>query len=87
MIFCFSITFLSWTKFDFFSCAAALKMLEIFEREDLVEQSRVKGEYFKNKFLELQKKYPEIIKDVRGLGLSIGVDLCDKNTTTKNPGL
>ena len=43
-------------------------MLEIFEREDLVEQSRVKGEYFKNKFLELQKKYPEIIKDVRGLG-------------------
>ena len=63
-------------------CAAALKMLEIFEREDLVEQSRVKGEYFKNKFLELQKKYPEIIKDVRGLGLSIGVDLCDKNTTT-----
>ena len=34
-------------------CAAALKMLEIFEREDLVEQSRVKGEYFKNKFLEI----------------------------------
>ena len=51
-------------------CAAALKMLEIFEREDLVEQSRVKGEYFKNKFLELQKKYPEIIKDVRGLQLN-----------------
>ena len=63
-------------------CAAALKMLEIFEREDLVEQSRVKGEYFKNKFLELQKKY-DIIKDVRGLGLSIGVDLPDKDTTTK----
>ncbi|MGM9535585.1 MAG: aminotransferase class III-fold pyridoxal phosphate-dependent enzyme, partial [Intestinibacter sp.] len=63
-------------------CTAALKMLEIFEREGLVEQSRVKGEYFKNKFLELQKKY-DIIKDVRGLGLSIGVDLPDKNTTTK----
>lgn len=63
-------------------CAAALKMLEIFEREDLVNQSKEKGEYFKNKFLELQKKY-DIIKDVRGLGLSIGVDLPDKNTTTK----
>ena len=63
-------------------CTAALKMLEIFEREGLVEQSRVKGEYFKNKFLELQKKY-DIIKDVRGLGLSIGVDLPDKDTTTK----
>ena len=68
---------------DYVSNGYMLKMLEIFEREDLVEQSRVKGEYFKNKFLELQKKYPEIIKDVRGLGLSIGVDLCDKNTTTK----
>lgn len=64
-------------------CTAALKMLEIFEREDLVEQSRVKGEYFKKKFLDLQDKYPEIIKDVRGLGLSIGVDLTDKDTTTK----
>ncbi len=63
-------------------CAAALKMLEIFERDGLVEQSKVKGEYFKNKFLELQKKY-DIIKDVRGLGLSIGVDLTDKITTTK----
>ena len=63
-------------------CVAALKMLEIFERENIVEQSKVKGEYFKNKFLELQKKY-DIIKDVRGLGLSIGVDLIDKDTTTK----
>ncbi|WP_455544291.1 aminotransferase class III-fold pyridoxal phosphate-dependent enzyme [Intestinibacter sp.] len=63
-------------------CAAALKMVEIFERDGLVEQSKVKGEYFKNKFLELQKKY-DIIKDVRGLGLSIGVDLTDKVTTTK----
>lgn len=63
-------------------CVAALKMLEIYERENLVEQSRVKGEYFKNKFLDLQKKY-DIIKDVRGLGLSIGVDLTDKDTCTK----
>ncbi|MBU5334908.1 aminotransferase class III-fold pyridoxal phosphate-dependent enzyme [Intestinibacter bartlettii] len=63
-------------------CVAALKMLEIFERENLVEQSKTKGEYFKNKLLELKNKY-DIIKDVRGLGLSIGVDLDNKISTTK----
>lgn len=63
-------------------CIAALKMLEIFERDNLVEQSRIKGEYFKNKLLYLKSKY-DIIKDVRGLGLSIGVDLSDKISTTK----
>ena len=63
-------------------CVAALKMLEIFERDNLVEQSRIKGEYFKNKLLYLKSKY-DIIKDVRGLGLSIGVDLSDKISTTK----
>lgn len=63
-------------------CAAALKMLEIFERDDLVNKSKEKGVYFKDKLMELQKKY-DVIKDVRGLGLSIGVDLEDKVSTTK----
>ena len=57
-------------------------MLEIFERENLVEKSRIKGDYFKNKLLSLKSKY-SIIKDVRGMGLSIGVDLDNKTSTTK----
>ena len=63
-------------------CVGALKMLEIFERENLVEKSRIKGDYFKNKLLSLKSKY-SIIKDVRGMGLSIGVDLDNKTSTTK----
>jgi acetylornithine aminotransferase len=33
------------------------------------------GNYFKNKLLELKTKYPKVVKDVRGLGLMLGVEL------------
>lgn len=43
-----------------------------------------KGEYLKNKLRQLMNKY-EIIGEVRGLGLSIGVDLVtDRQTMKKN---
>ena len=65
-------------------CAAALKMLEIFEREDLNNRSIEMGEYIKDKFLKLKDKY-EIIGDVRGIGMSIAVDLVtDRESMDKN---
>lgn len=65
-------------------CAASLKMFEIMERENIYEQSTQKGEYLRNKFLELQKKYP-VIGEVRGIGLNMGVDLVtDLETMGKN---
>lgn len=58
------------------ACAAALSVFEIFERENLVENSRVVGEYFMKrlKALAVQKS---IIKEVRGMGLMIGVEFTD----------
>lgn len=64
-------------------CAAALKMIEILERDDIVNKCKEKGEYLINKFRELQIKYPHMIKDIRGVGLSIGVDLPNREITTK----
>lgn len=64
-------------------CVAALKMIEIMKRDNIVNFSKEKGDYLKYKFNELKNKYPNIINDVRGLGLSIGVDLTDKTTATK----
>lgn len=64
-------------------CVAALKMLEIFEKDNIIEQTKEKGSYLINKLNILKEKYPNIIKDVRGLGLSIGVDLPDKSATKK----
>lgn len=60
--------------------AAAYKNIEIIERDGLVENSRVVGEYLHEKLFELMDKYP-VIKDVRGRGLLQGFELEDKDET------
>jgi len=62
-------------------CRSALKNIEIIEREGLVENSRVVGEYLHNKLLELKEKY-DVIKDVRGRGLLQGIEI--EGTTEKD---
>ena len=58
------------------SCAAALAMIECLEKEGLIERSRELGEYTVKRLVELQGKYA-CIRQVRGLGLLIGVELGD----------
>ena len=59
--------------------AAALESTRIIEEENLVENSRLIGEYLLEKLEEL-KKY-DVVGDVRGQGLFCGVELVlDKNT-------
>jgi len=55
-------------------CLVALKFLEIMERENLVEKAAKMGEYFKEKLNSLKQKYP-FIKEIRGKGLMLGVEL------------
>jgi putrescine---pyruvate transaminase len=62
-------------------CAAGLAAIEIVEREDLAENARTVGEYFLQKLLALKDKH-EVIGDVRGKGLMIGVELV-KNRATR----
>lgn len=62
-------------------CAAAIANIEVIEEEKLVERSATLGEQILSHFRELQQKY-ELIGDVRGKGLMIGVDLV-KNRQTK----
>lgn len=57
------------------SCAAALVTIKIMQEDNLAEVSLKQGEYFKGKLTELKNKFPEKIKDVRGLGLFIGVEM------------
>lgn len=54
------------------ACAAALAVLDVFEKEHLVDNARVVGDYFINSLKELQKS-EQHIKEVRGRGLMIGV--------------
>ena len=64
------------------ACAAALAVLDVFEEENLVENARVVGEYLIG---EIRKLKNEKIKDVRGRGLMIGIDLDCPHADVRKP--
>ena len=49
-------------------------MLDVIRDEGLVENSRVTGDYFRHGLRQLMDRH-DIIGDVRGVGLAIGVEL------------
>lgn len=63
--------------------AAALVNMEIIERENLLENVKVQGEYLKGRLNDLMDKYPNI-GQVRGKGLFAGFELV-KDRDTKEP--
>lgn len=65
------------------ACAAALKTIEIMERDDLAGRSCEIGEKVSKRFNEWKEKYP-VIGDVRGLGGMIGLEFV-KDQKTKEP--
>jgi len=54
------------------ACAAALAVLDVMEKEQLVENARTVGEYLTDRIKALRS---EKIKEVRGRGLMIGIEL------------
>lgn len=67
------------------SMVAALATIEIIEEENLLERARKLGEYATARLHEMQERY-EIIGDIRGPGLMIGVELV-QDRKTKKPAL
>ena len=65
------------------SCAAAIAVLEIFDKEDLVEQAAESGRYMDYRMQELMDKHPSI-GDWRNTGLLGCIELV-KNRATKEP--
>lgn len=55
-------------------CAAGCAAIDVLVNENLTEKAASMGKYFKTKLEELQSKH-KIIKEVRGLGLMLGVEL------------
>ncbi len=67
--------------------AASLKTLELLHNGYL-KNSEEMGERMRAGLRKLQEKYPEVIADVRGLGLMIGVEfVTDRASMTPNPEL
>lgn len=65
------------------SCAAALANLSVFRKERLAERSAAAGERVLATLRDLAKRH-EVIGEVRGAGLMIGIELV-QDRTTKSP--
>ncbi|MPM61698.1 4-aminobutyrate aminotransferase GabT [bioreactor metagenome] len=69
------------------ACAAALKVIEIMERDNLPARGAEIGEACMETFLRWKQSY-EVVGDVRGLGCMMGIEfVTDKASKTPNPQL
>ncbi|WP_312335062.1 aspartate aminotransferase family protein [Anaerospora hongkongensis] len=57
------------------ACAAAVETIKVIHEENLVEKAAVKGQYFMERLTAVADQFPGVIREVRGKGLMIGVEL------------
>jgi 4-aminobutyrate aminotransferase-like enzyme len=70
---------------DPFLCAVGLANIEIIEQEGLVENAARQGDHLKRAF-EAMKGRHEIVGDIRGIGLMLGIEIVsDKLSKTPSP--
>src|SRR5471030_1031828 len=60
------------------ACAVALKIFEVIAREKLEEHARKLGGWLLNELERLAKTYPGVVKNARGHGFMIGLELAEK---------
>jgi taurine--2-oxoglutarate transaminase len=65
------------------ACATAIRVVQIYQEDDLIEKAERMGRYLLERARELGDKHP-CIGDVRGLGLFVGLELV-KNRKTREP--
>lgn len=63
-----------------FAAAAVCKVFEIFQKEKIIEHVSEIAPYFFEKLQKLAEKYPAIIKNIRGKGLLIGIEVSCSNS-------
>ena len=57
------------------ACAVANKILEVIDRDGLAANANALGQFFIDELAKLREKYPEAIREVRGHGLMIGIEM------------
>lgn len=62
------------------ACVAALANLEALEEEDLIGRAEATGKVIREELKKLQSRFPELIADVRGLGLLNAMWIRDPQT-------
>jgi putrescine aminotransferase len=56
------------------ACSVALAAIDVIEGEELADNSHKMGERFVAGLRDIQRDYPKLIAEVRGVGLMIGVE-------------
>jgi len=59
------------------ACTAALVTLDIIEREQLCERSRIQGAKLHAALDTVRERHPDLLREVRGRGLMLGVEFTD----------
>jgi len=57
------------------ACAAGCAVMEEIIHNGLMNQAGTIGEYLKLKAIELQKQFPALVKEVRGIGCMLGIEI------------
>ena len=57
------------------ACVAGVATIKAIKEEDLLRRSAETGAYFKAGLEQIQKEFPEVIAEVRGKGMMLGVEL------------
>ncbi|HEU6448458.1 MAG TPA: acetylornithine transaminase [Verrucomicrobiae bacterium] len=60
------------------ACAVALKIFEVIEQEKLADHARKLGDWMLNELKRLAEVYPTVVKNARGLGFMLGLELREK---------
>lgn len=66
------------------SCAIAIAVMNTVDNEHMIENAINVGEYLLLELRIMQKMFPDVIGDVRGVGLFVGIELI-KEEKTKTP--
>ncbi|MCI8339690.1 MAG: aspartate aminotransferase family protein [Lachnospiraceae bacterium] len=61
------------------ACQAVCQVFEAFEEEDILSHVKEMGNYLREKLSGLRRRFPEIITEVRGKGLLLGMEMACPN--------
>jgi predicted acetylornithine/succinylornithine family transaminase len=56
-------------------CKSALAVLKTIQKEKLLSHTQKMGEYLISKLNNLKERFPQLIKEIRGMGLMVGIEL------------
>ena len=65
------------------ACRVGVKVLEIVSEKTFLEEVSLKGKVLKEKLEKYAEKFKDVIKEVRGLGLLIGIEFFEKEIAGK----